>query len=106
MSGDIERDNGIERVLRKADPDWKVAYSMIGEAFIMSMERNRVFSGTEINDYIRSVIGDPHTPNAWSGMFNGLIRPYLKGNLVVFEGFAKSPKASHHSHYIRNYRKV
>jgi len=106
MNGDELRDSGVEKVKQASDPDWKVAYVMVAEALLMSFSAGRLFTGTEVNDYVRSIIGDPHTPHAWSAMFRNLMAPYLKGNLVIWDGFVKSSKASHHSHYIKQYRKV
>jgi hypothetical protein len=106
MNGEALRDAGMEQVKRNTDPDWKTAYVMVADALMMSYAEGRLFTGTDVNEYVKSIIGEPHDPHAWSAMFHSFIRPYLKANLAVWDGFTKSKKPSHHARWTKQYRKV
>jgi len=106
MIGQQLKEDGIAQVTKNTDPDWKTAYVMVAEALLMSYAPGKLFTGGDVNDYIKEVIGDPHAPQAWSAAFGGLIRQYLKHNLVSWEGFTKSTKRSNHAHYVKQYKKL
>ena len=106
LSGEQLKDAGMAQIKQNTDPDWKRSYVMIAEALLMSYPEGRLFTGTDVNEYVKSIIGEPHDPHACSAQFASFIRPYLKGNLIVWDGFAKSRKPSHHARWTKQYRKV
>lgn len=106
MSGEQLKNEGMEQTLRKEHEDWKVAYGMVAQALIASFEKGKHFTGTDVNEYVKTIIGEPHTPKVWSAMFWTFIRPYLSGNIVVWDGFVKSTKPSDHSRWNKQYKKV
>lgn len=106
MRGEELRDAGMELVKSHTDPEWKVAYEMVASALLMSYKEGKLFTGTDVNEYVKTIIGEPHDAHAWSAMFASFIRPYLKGNLVEWDGFTKSKKPSHHARWTKQYKKV
>ena len=85
---------------------WKGLYEIEAIRFINLVPANDFFTGEMVHEYIRHKIGDPDSPNLWGCCFRKVINEKILNGHVVVSGIKKSVRASNHSHFYRQYKKL
>lgn len=104
--GTAAKQAGITAVIKAQRERWRKEYRQHAELFLASLRRGQTFTGEEMNSYISGQIPKPTHPNAWGGMFSGVITQWLTVGRVAETGeLEKARRKRLHAHKYRVYRR-
>jgi hypothetical protein len=98
--GERAKKKGIKRVLNNTPGEFQLGLSM---AFWYLVETREPFTAEDA----RPLSGDPpNHPNAYSAVWNGLVRKGMRGGWVEIIGISKAVRVSSHRCLLQIYRGI
>ena len=100
------RDEGISLVLGAESVRWKNAYRASVLTWFGQLPVGHPFTGETLRMVALRDVGEPHHPNCWGGVANGLIRGWLRTRQIKVVGLQSATDSRSHAHLYRVYQKL
>lgn len=107
QKGKALKDAGIKSAIDHEHEDWKQEYRLRATTYVTFLDHGTLFTSEQVRAEVLRRQPDPHHPNVWGAMFNGVLKQWIKGGLVVPTGqVIDATNSQAHRRAIRLYRRV
>ena len=107
QKGRALKDAGMKSAVEHEREDWKQDYRIRATCYVTYLDHGTLFTSEQVRAEVLKGMDDPHHPNVWGAMFNGVLRQWLKAGLVAPTGqVIDATNSQAHRRAIRLYRRV